>query len=305
MKHENFPLFVLFIATICLGLGCAQTSKQGFSGEAVGARDSLENRERIDPILLKKVSSLYPRIQLQPAETVAFFSIVREVFRVPVDDATERLMVEVRWVVPGLSARGAGAFLLFKDAEDEVPISKVWTHAVAPGDDVLLVENQWVRFGNGPLVSLLEDESMRNLSWAVGNYLAVLARGAASGALNVYLNEGLSAFLKLAPIRARAPSEGAVRPLPGQASQVVMYPSRVEDFRSAGFRYSSAWDGSVLVRVTPADPTQDAVVLEMGAQGRGEGIAITDVELFVVDVRPGKPTDRPAPEEELLPATVR
>jgi hypothetical protein len=111
----------------------------------------------------------------------------------------------------------------------------------------------------------------------------------------VYLNDGLSAFLKLAPIRARAPSERAVRTLPERASRVEMYPSRVEDFRPAGFRYSSAWEGTILVRVTPADPTQDTVVLEMGAQGRGEGIAIADVELFFADARTEEPTDRPAP----------
>jgi hypothetical protein len=59
-----------------------------------------------------------------------------------------------------------------------------------------------VRFGDGPLVSLLEEESLKDFRRVGEGLLYGLARGAAKAALKVYLNEGLDAFLKLAPIRA-------------------------------------------------------------------------------------------------------
>jgi hypothetical protein len=54
------------------------------------------------------------------------------------------------------------------------------------------------------------------------------------------------------------------------------------------------------VRVTPADPKQDAVILDMGAKGWAEGITIADVELILQERRK-EPTDRPGPQEMLLP----
>jgi hypothetical protein len=258
------------------------------------------DREGIDPVLLEKVRPLYPNIQLKREGTDAFFSIVREVFRVRIDDATERLVVEVRVIVPAARVdHGWGVFLLFKDTDDPVPIAKVHSWAVGFRDKPRLVENRWVRFGDGPLVSLLEDESLQDFSRAGGRLLDGMARGAAKAALKVYLNEGLDAFLKLAPIRAG--QEHKVGSLPKRAGRVQIYPSLVEDYRTSGFRYSSPWEGTILVRVTPADPTQDAVILDMGAKGWAEGITIEDVELIIQETRE-EPTDRPGPEELLLPA---
>ncbi|MHC4281926.1 MAG: hypothetical protein ACYSWZ_02990 [Planctomycetota bacterium] len=79
-----------------LGLGCAQRSEQVFSEEQVRPRNASVDREGIDPVLLEKVRPLYPNIQLKREGKAAFFSIVREVFRVRIDDATERLIVESR-----------------------------------------------------------------------------------------------------------------------------------------------------------------------------------------------------------------
>ena len=186
-------------------------------------------------------------------------------------------------------------FLLFRDSEDSVPISKV-SSASGAGfrRKPELVENRWVRFGDGPLVSLLEEESLQGFSRTGGCIMDGLSRGAAMAALNVYLNEGLEAFLKLAPIRAG--QRHRVGSLAARVRRVEMYPSLVEDFRRSGFRYWSPWEGTILVRVTPADLTQDAVILDMGAKGWAEGITISDVELVLQD-RCEEPTDRPGPEE--------
>jgi hypothetical protein len=257
------------------------------------------DREGIDPVLLEKVRPLYPNIQLKREGKAAFFSIVREVFRVRIDDATERLIVEVRVIVPAALVDHAwGAFLLFKDADDAVPIAKVHSWAVGFHDKPQLVENRWVRFGDGPLVSLLEEESLKDFRRVGEGLLYGLARGAAKAALKVYLNEGLDAFLKLAPIRAG--QKHKVGSLPQRVSRVEIYPSLVEDYRTSGFRYSSPWEGTILVRVTPADPKQDAVILDMGAKGWAEGITIADVELILQERRK-EPTDRPGPQEMLLP----
>ncbi|UCG48812.1 MAG: hypothetical protein JSU94_03340 [Phycisphaerales bacterium] len=282
------------VVLLSLGLGCAERSRQVFPEEKAGAREA--NREGVDPLLLKKVRPLYPEIQLERAGTGAFFSVVREVFRVRVDDATERLLVEVQVIVPcAYTDHRWAEFLLFKDAEDSVPVSKVSSASGAGfGRRPQLVENRWVRFGDGPFVSLLEEESLQDFSGTGGCIMDGLARGAARAALRAYLNEGLEAFLKLAPIRA---GQGrAVGSLPARVRRVEMYPSLVEDFRRSGLRYWSPWEGTILVRVTPADPTQDAVILDMGAKGWAEGITIADVELVLED-RCEEPTDRPGPEE--------
>ncbi len=154
-------------------------------------------------------------------------------------------------------------------------------------------------FRDGPLVSLLEDESLKDFSRAGGRLLDGLARGAAKEALMVYLNDGLDAFLKLAPFRAG--KKRAVGSLPQRVGRVEIYPSLVEDYRTSGFRYSSPWEGTILVRVTSADPTQESVILDMGAKGWAEGITVEDVELIIQERRK-EPTDRPGPEELLLPA---
>ncbi|NIP27028.1 MAG: hypothetical protein GWN67_22150 [Phycisphaerae bacterium] len=285
---------VLFV----LGLGCAQRSEQVFSAEQVRARNTSADSRRIDPVLLEKVRPLYPNIRLKREGSAAFFSIVREVFRVRIDDATERLIVEMRVTVPAALVDHAwGAFLLFKDAGDTAPIAKVPTFVA--GRDIRLVENRWVSFRDGPLVSLLEDESLKDFSRAGGRLLDGLARGAAKEALMVYLNDGLDAFLKLAPIRAG--KKRAVGSLPQRVGRVEIYPSLVEDYRTSGFRYSSPWEGTILVRVTSADPTQESVILDMGAKGWAEGITVEDVELIIQERRK-EPTDRPGPEELLLPA---
>jgi hypothetical protein len=266
------------------------------SAEHVRARNTSADNEKIDPVLLEKVRPLYSNIRLKREGSAAFFSIVREVFRVRIDDTTERQIVEMRVTVPAALVDHAwGEFLLFKDADDTVPIAKVPTFVA--GRDIRLVENRWVRFGNGPLVSLLEDESLQDFSRAGQRLLDGMARSAAKEALKVYLNHGLDAFLELAPIRSG--KKRAVGSLPQRISRVEIYPSLVEDYRMSGFRYSSPWEGTVLVRVTPADPTQESVILDMGAKGWAEGITVEDVELIIQERRK-EPTDRPGPEE-LLP----
>ncbi|MHC4642805.1 MAG: hypothetical protein ACYS32_14270 [Planctomycetota bacterium] len=282
-----------------LGLGCAQRSEHVFSEEKVRPRNASRVREGIDPVLLEKVRPLYPNIQLKREGTGAFFSMVREVFRVRIDDAKERLIVETRVIVPAARVdHGWGVFLLFKDTDDPVPIAKVHSWALGRRSKPRLIENRWVRFGDGPLVSLLEDESLQDFRRVGEGLLYGLARGAAKAALKVYLNEGLDAFLKLAPIRAG--QKHKVGSLPQRVSRVEIYPSLVEDYRMSGFRYSSPWEGTVLIRVTPADPKQDTVILDMGAKGWAEGITVEDVELIIQERRE-EPTDRPGPQELLLP----
>jgi hypothetical protein len=205
----------------------------------------------------------------------------------------------MRVTVPAALVHHAwGAFLLFKDADDPVPIATVPTFVA--GRDIRLLENRWIRFGNGPLISLLEDESLQDFSRAGEGLLIGMARDAAKEALKVYLNDGLDAFLKLAPIRAGCKHK--VRSLPQRAGRVEIFPSLINDYRLSGFRYWSPWECTVLVRATPADPTQDAVILDMGAKGWAEGITAEDVELLLQETRDKIPTDRPGPEEMLPPA---
>ncbi len=288
------------VVLFALGLGCAQRSEQVSKEEKVRARNTSADSEGIDPVLLEKVRPLYPNIRLKREGSAAFFSIVREVFRVRIDDATERQIVEMRVTVPAALVDHAwGAFLLFKDADDPVPIAKVHSWSLGSRSKPRLVENRWMRFGNGPLVSLLEDESLQDFNRAGEVLLLGMARSAAKEALKVYLNDGLDAFLELAPIRAG--EKHAVGSLPQRVSRVEIYPSLVEDYRMSGFRYWSPWEGTVLVRVKPADPTQDEVILDMGAKGWAEGITIEDVELIIQERRK-EPTDRPGPEELLLSA---
>jgi len=283
-----------------LGIGCAQKSEQVSSAEHVRDRNASQDRRDIDPVLLEKVRPLYPNIRLKREGKDPFFSIVREVLRVRIDDATERLIVEMRVTVPAACVDHAwGAFLLFKDADDPAPIAKVHSWSLGFRDKPRLVENRWIRFGDGPLVSLLEDESLQDFSRAGEGLLIGMARGAAKAALKVYLNEGLDTFLELAPIRAG--KKRAVGSMPQRAGRVEIYPSLVEDYRLSGFRYWSPWECTILVRLTPTDPTQDAVILDMGAKGWAEGITVEDVELIIQERRK-EPKDRPGPEELLLPA---
>lgn len=182
--------------------------------------------------------------------------------------------------------------MLFKDADDALPVATI--SSFVAGGDIRLVENRWVRFGEGPLVSLLEDESLHYFSRAGGGLLAGLSRAAARDILNVYLNEGRDAFMKMAPIRAGRGHR--VRSLPDRVSRIELYPSLVEDFRGSGFRYWSPWEGTILVRITPADASQNPVILEMGAKGWAEGITSAEVELVLHETREEEPRDRPRPE---------
>ena len=316
-------------AAIPLAIGCATLAEEEVSPLRSAAAIASEPGARpIDPGLLEKVRPLYPAIQTPPAAAHAAasgprrtsaaktdpatasrprFSAVREALRAPIGADTERLIVEVRWVIPmARTLRGGGEFLLFRDAEDKTPVARLKNYSCA-WDRVRLVGGRWARIEDdvdSPLVSLMEDESLEGFGdYASARMLIPLARLAAKKALRRYLEEGLSAFLDAAPIRSG--QQHRLHPLPERAARIEIYPSRVEDLRVSGFRYSSPWEATVLVRVTPEDPEQEAVVLDLGAKGWAEGIEVKEVELVLQDRLDGEPADRPAPEDEVRPAGWR
>jgi hypothetical protein len=95
----------------------------------------------------------------------------------------------------------------------------------------------------------------------------------------------------LAPVRPHRERE--VGQLPQRISRFDMYPSLVEDSRVPGFKYYNSWEATVLVWLTPDDPSEDAVVLEIGARGLTEGIDVSEVDLLLWETRPDEPPDRP------------
>jgi hypothetical protein len=263
-----------------------------------GRVDQTHEVQVIDLGLLERVRPLYPNIRLEREEQgEPFFTEVREIARVLADDGKERLVVGARWIIPlARTDRGGGEILIYEDIEDEIPIVRrgMFTLPIWSFSDIRLIERRWLQFGTDEvLISLVERDSLERFrKHGLGIFYVGLPRGAAERALNVYLEDGLEAFLELAPVRPHRARE--VGQLPERISRFDLYPSLLEDSRLPGFKYYNSWEATVLVRLTPEDSSAEPIVLEIGARGLTEGIDVPDVELLLWQTRPDEPPDRPA-----------
>jgi hypothetical protein len=280
------------IAIVCLNMpGVAVERKDSRAQES-------QQAEGIDPGLLQNIRLLYPEVELRRRGGRPFFSAVQEVARVRLRDNTERRVVWVHLTIPAARVdHGRGELLIFEDAADARPMVRRQMHTlpVMRGSEIHLLENRWLRFGaDSPLVCLTDEKSLRHFDeQGLGSLTMGLSVWAARIALDAYLHEGLEAFLERAPIRKHR--ERNVKSLPDRIRRFEIYPSLVEDMRYSGFKYSDAWEATLLVRLTPADEPRKAVVLEIGARASSAGIDSEDVELLLWETRTDEPTDRPAP----------
>jgi len=284
---------------ILLSLGCVQETKESLVATVLNAAEGSEQIAKVDldPVLLEKIRPLYPKVRLERQQGEPSFSSVKEVARVRLGNGTERLVVWVHLVIPAAMVdHGLGDLLIFKDARDALPTVQKSLHSlsVMRASDIHLIKEHWLQFGTGsPLVSLVDEESLKHFGKHGTNGLFQgLSVEAVQSALDVYLKDGREAFLQRVPIAKH--QERNVRNLPDRISRVEMYPSLTEDMRPSGFKYSSAWEGTILIRVIPADESEKPIVLEIGTKGWAEGITSDDVELHIWETRTDEPSDRPA-----------
>jgi len=263
-----------------------------------GESDSAERpkqREQVQPALLRKIRPLYPNVQLVRRGAAPFFSRVKEIARVRLHDGKQRLVVRVGVTVPaGRVDHGWGELLIFRDADDALPMVRTSTFSIplTHGSKIHLVAQRWLQFGTESLVSLVDEKSIKNFGEHGTGILDGLSVVAVRKALAVYLNKGREAFLESAPLSKHREKHVA---LPDRISRFEIYPSLVEDMRDCGFKYSDAWEGTVLVRLTPARKPQKRIILEIGTGATSAGIISDQVKLLLWETREQEPTDRPAP----------
>ena len=290
-------LLLLLVASNLLSpLAVAEQSQKNF---AIGSEQDESGAEldvAIDPAWLLKIGPLFPDVRDKRSENQPFFAQVTEVARVPVDDGQTRIVVWVKVIVPAACVdHGWGELMIFSHAEDPQPLVRLQAHtlSVAEASQISLVAGGWIQFGKrSPLVSLADLESLKHFQeHGLADLLWGLSISATERALTIYLNEGQEAFLKQVPVAVG--QEKSIQ-LPARIRAVHFYHSLAEDMRSAGFKYSTAWEGTILVRLTPADEQSPPVTLEIGTRASSEGIEAEAVELFLWETRLTPPTDRPA-----------
>jgi len=126
-------------------------------------------------------------------------------------------------------------------------------------------------------------------------YLAGLAKPALLRALETYRSRGLEAFREAVSVLPR--QEHVVDRLPERVAKIEAYPSLLGEYRHSRFRYSSPWEATLFVRLTPEDTSSAPVILEFGAKGWAEGIVSEDVEIVICRTRDAPPGERPGPVE--------
>ncbi|MEX1230112.1 MAG: hypothetical protein WEB58_07730 [Planctomycetaceae bacterium] len=256
--------------------------------------------DQINATWLQKVRPLFPEVGLQRSGNRPFFAEVIEVVRVPLEDGQTRVVVWVKVIVPAARVdHGWGELMIFAQADDEQPLARRPTHTlpVFRASEISLVAGRWLQFGKrSSLVSLADLEALKHFQeHGLQRVLWGLSVVATERALVIYLNEGREAFLKQVPLAA-----GQEKPiqLPPRIRAVHFYHSLAEDMRYAGFKYSDTWEGTILVRLTPADEQSPPVTLEIGTRASSAGIEVEAVEMFLWKTLPTAPTDRPA---DLMP----
>lgn len=295
---KTVSLFVGVAGGILLGLGFVCESKDSMAANDPGKVDRSEpiGQARLDPMLIEKIRPLYPEVLVERRKNESFFSNVQEIARVRLRDGSERLVVWVQVIVPAMVDHGWGELLIYKDASEAIPMIRKSSHSLSimHASEIRLIKEHWLQFGAGsPLVSLVNEESLKHFGKHGTNGLFQgLSYQAVQPALDVYMKDGREAFLRKAPIAKH--QERSVRNLPDRVSRVEMYPSLPEDMRSAGFKYSSAWEGTILIRVISTDESEKSIILEIGTKGWAEGITSDDVELHIWETRTDEPSDRPA-----------
>ncbi len=291
-------LWLLMIGSI-LGSALAELPSDAIT-ERSRAKTEREPKDDLDATWLQRVKPLFPEVRDNRSGKQPFFAEVIEVVRVPLEDGQTRVVVWVKVIVPAARVdHGWGEVMIFAQADDEQPLARrnAFTLPIMRASEISLVAGRWLQFGKrGPLVSLADLEALKHfqeqgtpdLMWG----LSVLAT---ERALVIYLDEGREAFLKQAPLAPH--QEKSVR-LPARIRAVHFYHSLAEDMRYAGFKYSDAWEGTILVRLTPADEQSPPVTLEIGTRASSAGIEAEAVEMFLWQTLPTAPTDRPA---DLIP----
>ena len=285
----------MYLAAVLIpaGFADAQTTSDHSNQMQHWSGGQTEHNDKIDPVLLQKIRPLYPNVLLQRTGENPFFSSVREIARVRTTNGKQRLVVEVGWTVPAAMVdHGSGDLLIYDDAKDTIPLVKISERSIGPGN-IHLVQNQWLRFGDGPLVSLLDGKSLEYLEkHGMMTLFYGLSQDAARKALTTYMKQGRESFLKLSTVKER--SDLHIR-LPERVTKIEEYPSLNEDFREADFKYSPPWEGIMFFRLTPINPSDHKVILEICVEGASEGITADQVKLVVWNVLAEEPTNRPEP----------
>ena len=110
-------------------------------------------------------------------------------------------------------------------------------------------------------------------------------------ALIEYLRDGREKFLEGIPVKTSPERE--FTELPNRIESAVIYHSLVEDFRSSGFKYTTAWEGTIFAQVVPENNSKNPIVIEFGVTGEYEGIDDDDVKIFIWRTLVKEPLDRP------------
>ncbi len=291
----------IFAASLVVGviiLSVRTSFTQSLIGQSPLKSSTFSNREvdrknKIDPILLNKILPLYPNVRLHREGENPFFSCVQEIADVRNSNGEKRLVVKVAWTIPGAMVdHGGGDLLIYEDAKDAFPFVKISEMSIPMGN-ICLIQNCWLQFDDGLLVSLEAKESLQYLKeHGLGFQFYNLARGAVEKSLMVYKNEGREAFLKIVAIPRS--QESYIKNVPEHISECEIYPSLVEDFRSSGFKYSSPWEATIFVQLTPTKPGKP-IILQVGASGYAEGIDASQVKLLLWDLSENELKDRPEP----------
>ncbi len=291
MKSAEFVRVVIASAAVC---ALMHALDDGLAQETSRNSDSL-TKAPVDE-LVHKVLPLYPGVRTQRSDTRApFIADVQQLARLPLADGTERLVLLVHVTVPAARFDHTYAeLLIFEDAADQQPFVRDGLHRMRSLRDLEVIGRHWLKLEtHGPFVSLTDIDSLKYLrDRGPGVLIHEMSVAAARQALDIYKTEGRNAFLAAASI---APHRQRHVKLPDRIRHFDIYPGLVDEQRESRFEYSDAWEGTVLVRLTPARDGSKPIVLEMGARAPYFGIEVEDVEVFVWETRGEEPMDRPGP----------
>jgi len=294
-RHRRRELkFVWVVFAIYLWLG--NHSKLKLTASENDSAEALNDKiAAVDPTVVKKIRPLYPDVTEHRQLGHPTFICVEEVARATRANGLSCSVVKVLTAIPsGAADHGGGDLLIFTNSRDSTPTYRRSLHSLPFIDQKIeLVNDRWFRFGKtGALISLIDDNSLKHFA-ECGNegLLNKFCHMACRRALIEYLRDGREKFLEGIPVKTSPERE--FTELPNRIESAVIYHSLVEDFRSSGFKYTTAWEGTIFAQVVPENNSKNPIVIEFGVTGEYEGIDDDDVKIFIWRTLVKEPLDRP------------
>ena len=263
------------------------------------AFDSPEKRDviqtsTIDVLLLEKVRRLYPDATEQRRPGQRVYSVVQEVARASDGRGDACSIIAVQFVIPSTVDHGTGDLLIFKSDHDLDPAYRMSLHRLPNrGGKYTVINNRWLQIGDERcFVAMTDDVSLGQFAkFGTQTLLSEFCLNATKNALNQYLEKGRAAFLERASLKKSL--ERDFVELPDRIIGASIYHSMVEDMRCSEFKYSSAWEGTMLAQIIPTDADALPIVIEFGITGEEEGTGDNDMKVFVWRAVTKEPEDRP------------